>query len=164
MYEDVGIQKLHRVMNEEVRHGSMSALQAHQSGNLNAAKSSAELTPKFLDVYKEIPVSANRQYTLLRPVTQLPEPIQQKAQETNLSARKAELLAHKDLKGHPEVQEWLVDEIKDKPISVARAKVKQVEEDLKSGKVWAEKEGIPKIPFIRFISLVAMSILEHVLS
>ena len=73
-------------------------------------------------------------------------------------------MAHKDLKGHPEVQEWLVDEIKDKPISVARAKVKQVEEDLKSGKVWAEKEGIPKIPFKRFISLVAMSILEHVLS
>jgi hypothetical protein len=27
-------------------------------------------------------------------------------------------------------------------LNVARAKVKQVKEDLKSGKVWAEKEGI----------------------
>jgi hypothetical protein len=109
MYEDVGIRKeiairkVHRIINEENRHGLMSVLQAHQSGNLNTTKSGTELTPKFLDVYKEIPVSANRQYTLLRLVTQLPEPIQQKAQDTNLSVRKAELLAHKDLKEHPEV-------------------------------------------------------------
>lgn len=150
MYEDVGIrkehaiQKMHRVINEEVRHGSMSVLQAHQSSSreLNALKKSAELTPKFLDVYKEIPVSANRQYTLLRLVTQLPEAIQTKAQESNLSTRKAELLAHKELKGHQEVQDWLVDEIKDKPLIVARAKVKQTEEDLKNGKMWVEKEGI----------------------
>ena len=54
MYEDVGIrkeiaiQKLHRVMNEEVRHGSMSALQAHQSGNLNEQRVVQNLHQSFL--------------------------------------------------------------------------------------------------------------------
>jgi hypothetical protein len=115
MYEDVGIrkeiaiQKVHRVINEENRHGPKSVTQAHRiTSKGNRTNGDAELTPKFLDVYKEIPVSANRQYTLLRLVTQPSEPIQQKAQETNLS----------------------------------ETYLKQVEENLKSGKVWAEKEGI----------------------
>jgi hypothetical protein len=92
MYEDVGIrkeiaiQKVHRILNEEVRRGSKSVTQAHRiTAKGNRTNGDAELTPKFLDVFKEIPFSANRQYTLLRLVTQLPEPIQQKAQETNLS-------------------------------------------------------------------------------
>ena len=175
MYEDVGIrkeiaiQKVHRVMNEEVRHGSMSALQAHRNPDRLITNGIAELTPKFLDVFKEIaikkvhrqhnpvrsksqrqtlrqtgkydkeadptpefletfnqiPLGANRQYQLLQLVTQLPEQVQQKVEETNLTSEKAKLLTHKELIGHPDVQDWLVGEIKDKPMHVARAKVKQ---------------------------------------
>jgi ParB/RepB/Spo0J family partition protein len=158
MYEDVGIrrdiaiQKLHRIKNEEVRHGSMSGLSAHRITieeteeekkiRGNRTNRNADLTPKFVDVFKEIPVSADRQYTLMRLVTQLPDQVLERAQSVELSTKKAELLAHKELRNHPDVQEWLVEEIKDKPMNVARAKVKEIESDLKSGKVWTEKEGI----------------------
>ena len=68
MYEDVSIrkehaiQKIHRVINEEARHGSMSVVQAHRITTVgNKTDKNTEITPKFLDVFKEIPVSANRQ-------------------------------------------------------------------------------------------------------
>jgi len=67
MYEDIGIkrnvaiQKVYRVTNEESRHGPMSSLQAHRITTVgNKTYKNAENTPKFLDVFKEIPVSANR--------------------------------------------------------------------------------------------------------
>jgi hypothetical protein len=70
-----------------------------QAKSQGIANKNAEITPKFLDVFKEIPTSAGRQYTLLTLVTQLPERVQDKAQETELSNRKAELLTHKELRG-----------------------------------------------------------------
>ena len=80
MYVDVGIrkeiamQKLHRVMNEETRYGLMSSLTTHQNPDgrkTNAVKNSTELTPKFLDVFKEIAIKkVHRQHDPIRSKSQ----------------------------------------------------------------------------------------------
>ena len=135
MYEDVGIpaeaaiKKVHTIHN----------VNPTDLKNLKYDSTKLALTPEFLEVFRQIPISAIRQYQLLQLVTQLSEPVQDKIEETKLTRDKSILLTNAALHDHPEVQEWLADEIKDIPLGAARAKVKQVIQDVKEGLVKAYK-------------------------
>jgi ParB-like chromosome segregation protein Spo0J len=146
IYQDVGIpkeiaiKKVHRMMNKG------ESLRETFSKD-HSYKPDADPTPEFLEAFNQIPLGPNRQYVLLQLVTQLSEPAQSAAQSTEketgkkIPTKKLQLLTHSRLKKYPEVQEYLLELIKPKKVSLNKAKqiVDQAIRDLESGQMWVEK-------------------------
>ena len=130
MYEDVGIpkeiaiQKVHKILNEK-----------REITKTKNIKSEYPESTEFLEVFNQVPLQAMAQWKLLQLVTKLPEPVQDKVEETQLSTRKATLLTNSALQGYPEIQEWLTEEIKDMTLAAATQKIQQTIADLKEGLV-----------------------------
>lgn len=136
LYKDIGIPKEIAIMKVKHIHNfnQRNIAEAHVSNSGNAEMDEiVKPTPEFLEVFKSIALSANTQYQLLQLVTELPKTTQEKIEENELNKAKATLLTHTKLRGHPELQRILVDQIKDLSLPQATTKVRQAISDLETG-------------------------------
>lgn len=148
IYNDIGIpkeiaiKKVKRQWNHPTKSMTHTFVQAKGRGGVIDPE--ADPTPKFLEIFDEIPISANRQYVLLSLITKLAEPTQESATEEKLSANKAQLLTHSRLKDFPLIQEYLVTKIAGKNVSFNKAKqiVDQMIMDIEAKNIWEENGQI----------------------
>jgi hypothetical protein len=116
-------------------------LTSHDSINTSTFKSEFTFKPddKFRKVCATVGYSAVRQYQLLQLATDITEKNLEKTEKKGLSMQKQTLLTNSTLREHPQVVKQLIDEIADKPMDQARARVNQVVHDIRTGTI--EKEG-----------------------
>ena len=94
---------------------------------------------KFRKVCSTVGYSAVRQYQLLQLAIDMKEKNLERTEKKGLTMQKQTLLTNPTLRQHPKVVEHLIDEIADKPLDQARAKVNQVVHDIRTGAI--EKDG-----------------------
>jgi ParB/RepB/Spo0J family partition protein len=97
-------------------------------------KSTGNVDPVFVSIFKTIGYSANFTYQLMQLLKDMPLNVLKYAQKRGLTTQQKILLTHTKLREHPQLQMELVDELKNtKDIRASRVAIYQVIRDLETG-------------------------------
>lgn len=154
IYKDIGIppeiaiMKVKHMHNASIRglkeSANNSADDSNSNSNSNDEVVKIKATPEFLEAFKQIGLSANKQYQYLQLITQIPEKVQDVVEKLNLPSHKATLLTHSRLKDKPDIKEYLAYQIADRTdddgnitrrvsLSEAREKVRSAIQSIEEG-------------------------------
>jgi hypothetical protein len=110
---------------------------------------SKNVDPVFVQVLESIGYSANFTYQLMQLLKDLPTRVFTYSQKKGLSTQQKILLTHTKLREHPEIQRWLVDQIKGQEIKASRIIVYQAIRDLETGALFKDGKSYAVNDYLR---------------